>query len=176
MAADSRPDAVVALGLARRADVDEIAAMSRDLIEDGLQWAWTSRRVAGSVRRRDALVVVARADAALVGFAIMRYGDDDAHLDLLAVLPDHRRHGLGRRLVEWLEKPALVAGIRAIFLEVRESNAGARAFYTRLGYRQRDRLTGYYQDLESAIRMGRDLGAPPAPLPPISVLIPRVED
>src|SRR5205085_4857675 len=163
-----------------RADVDAIAAMSRDLIEDGLQWAWTPRRVAASVRRRDALVVVARANtgadagivarpvarARIVGFAIMRYGNDDAHLDLLAVDPDHRRHGLGRRLVEWLEKPALVAGIRSIVLEVRESNGGARAFYTRLGYRQRDRLAGYYQDLESAIRMGRELGAPLAPLPP----------
>lgn len=146
------------LALARLADVDQIARMSRDLIEDGLQWTWTPRRVAASVRRRDALVVVARAGERIAGFAIMRYGDDDAHLDLLAVDRDYRQRGFGRRLMEWLEKPALVAGMTAVFLEVRESNRGARAFYERLGYRTLGRVAAYYQGRESAIRMGSELG------------------
>ncbi|MDX2170166.1 MAG: GNAT family N-acetyltransferase [Deltaproteobacteria bacterium] len=146
------------LGLARRADASAIAAMSRDLIEDGLRWSWTPGRVADSVRRRDVLVVVARDGARLVGFGIMRYGDDDAHLDLLGVAPTHRGSGLGRRLLEWLEKPALVAGIGAVFLEVRAVNRGAQAFYTRLGYRVVARLPGYYQGRETALRMGRELG------------------
>ncbi len=147
------------LVLARHSDVVAIARMSRDLIEDGLDWSWTSERVEASVRRRDALVVVARAEARLVGFAIMRYHDDDAHLDLLGVAPDFRRRGLGRQLMEWLEKPALVAGITAVFLEVRESSSGAQAFYERLGYRKLGRLPGYYQGRESALRMGRDLAS-----------------
>ncbi len=148
------------LALARRADAAAIAVMSRDLIEDGLDWSWTPRRVAHSIRRRDALVVVARVGARIVGFAIMRYGDDDAHLDLLGVDPAYRRHGLGRRLVEWLEKPALEAGISSVFLEVREAKRGTQAFYERLGYRTLGRLQGYYQGGESALRMGRELGAP----------------
>jgi len=149
------------LTLARNADVVEIAHMSRDLVEHGLDWAWTPRRVAASVRRRDALVVVARAaDGRVAGFAIMRYGDDAAHLDLLGVRPDCRRQGLGRALVEWVEKPALVAGITAVFLEVRESEQGARAFYERLGYRTLARLASYYQGREAALRMGREIGVP----------------
>jgi ribosomal-protein-alanine N-acetyltransferase len=88
----------------------------------------------------------------------MRYGDEEAHLDLLGVDRAHRREGLGRHLVEWLEKPALVAGISAVFLEVRGSNRGAQAFYERLGYRKLARLAHYYQGRESAIRMGRELG------------------
>ena len=100
----------------------------------------------------------------------MRYGDDDAHLDLLAVHPSFRRRGLGRRLVEWLEKPALVAGIRSVFLEVRESNAGGRRFYERLGYRPHQILDGYYQGRESALRMSRELSvAPRAPLGLVSL-------
>jgi len=146
------------LGLARIADVVTIARMSRDLIEYGLGWSWTPERVARSVRRRDALVVVARGGARIVGFAIMRYGDDEAHLDLLAVDPDHRQQGLGRHLVEWLEAPALVAGITSVVLEVRESNRGARAFYERLGYRALGHVANYYQGREAAIRMGRRLG------------------
>jgi ribosomal-protein-alanine acetyltransferase len=149
---------MTSLGLARRADAAAIARMSRDLVEDGLAWSWTPRRVEASIRRRDALVVVARAGSRIAGFAIMRYHDDEAHLDLLGVAPDERRHGLGRRLVEWLEQPALVAGIARVTLEVRESCAGAQAFYERLGYRTLGRLVGYYQARESALRMARDLG------------------
>jgi len=148
----------ISIDLARRSDVVEIACMSRDLIEHGLRWSWTPDRVAASVRSPTAIVVVARAGPRIAGFGIMRYSDDDAHLDLLGVVRDHRREGLGRHLVEWLEKPALVAGISAVFLEVRGSNRGAQAFYERLGYRQLARIARYYQGRESAIRMGRELG------------------
>jgi ribosomal-protein-alanine N-acetyltransferase len=153
------------LVLARMADAAEIAYMSRDLVEHGLQWSWTPRRVAASIRRLDALVVVARAAHRIAGVGVMRYGDDDAHLDLLAVDPDYRRAGVGRRLVEWLEKPALVAGITDVFLEVRASNHGAQAFYERLGYRKLAHLTRYYQHREAALRMGRELGVAGQPEP-----------
>lgn len=148
----------IPIELARRSDVDAIARGSRDLIEDGLPWSWTPARVAASLGKPTALVVVARAPAAIVGFAVMRYGDDEAHLDLLGVHHGYRRAGLGRRLVEWLEKPALVAGIASVVLEVRASKHGAQAFYERLGYRELGRVAGYYQDRESAVRMGRTLG------------------
>jgi ribosomal protein S18 acetylase RimI-like enzyme len=148
----------VSLGLAKVAEAAEIACMSRDLIERGLRWSWTPQRVAASIRGRDALVVVARKGRAIAGFGIMRYGDDDAHLDLLGVDPGCRHSGVGRRLVEWLEKPALVGGNCAVFLEVRSQNHGAQAFYERLGYRKLTHLPRYYERRESAIRMGRELG------------------
>jgi ribosomal-protein-alanine N-acetyltransferase len=147
------------IGLARASDAVTIAEMSRDLIEAGLRWSWTPTRVAASLRNPNALVVVARAARPIAGFGIMRYGDDEAHLDLLGVAPEHRREGVGNRLLEWLEKPALVAGISLVFLEVRASNRGAQAFYERLGYRKLGELPRYYQGSESAIRMGRELGS-----------------
>jgi ribosomal-protein-alanine N-acetyltransferase len=146
------------IALARRSDVVEIALMSRDLIEKGLRWSWTPSRVAASVRSSNTIVVVARAVDRIAGFGIMRYGDEEAHLDLLGVGHDYRREGLGRRLVEWLEKPALLAGISAVFLEVRGSNRGAQAFYERLGYRKLAHIAHYYQGREAAMRMGRELG------------------
>jgi len=132
--------------------------MSRELIEQGLHWSWTPRRVAASLRSRNTIVVVARAGELIAGFAIMRYGDEDAHLDLLGVDPAYRRAGVGRRLVDWVENAGLVAGISAVFLEVRELNGAAQAFYARLGYRQLGRVARYYQGRESAVRMGRELG------------------
>lgn len=147
----------LSLRLARPAEATPIANLSRDLIEYGLRWRWTPMRVAASIRASDVNVLVGCAREEIAGFAIMRYGDDDAHLDLLAVTAPYRRVGVGRQLLEWLEKCAVVAGIFSVALEVRAANEGAQLFYHRMGYRPLVNLPGYYQGIEAAIRMGRDL-------------------
>ena len=147
----------LSLRLARLADADSIANLSRDLIEYGLNWRWTPVRVAASIRAANVNVLVASMHEEIAGFAIMRYGDDDAHLDLLAVAPPYRRSGIGRQLMEWLEECAIVAGIFNVDLEVRAGNEEAQIFYNRMGYRTLLRLPGYYQGIEAALRMGRDL-------------------
>jgi len=151
----------LSLRLARSADASSIANMSRVLIEYGLKWRWTAERVAASIQDPNVNVLVARTDGRLVGFAIMRYGDDTAHLDLLAVTPAYRRLGVARQLLEWLEKCAVVAGIFNVVLEVRAGNEAAQLFYKCLGYRAITDLPGYYQGVEAAIRMGRDLSSKP---------------
>jgi ribosomal-protein-alanine N-acetyltransferase len=152
----------LSLRLARPADAGSIANLSRDLIEYGLQWRWTPLRVEASIRAPNVNVLVACAHKNIAGFAIMRYGDDDAHLDLLAVAPSCRRAGLGRQLIEWLEKCAVVAGIFSVNLEVRATNEEAQLFYNRLGYRALVHLPGYYQGIEAALRMRKDLSRRPA--------------
>lgn len=151
----------LSLQLARPPDAATIANMSRVFIENGLRWSWTRQRVIKSIRAANVNVLIARLGDQIAGFAIMRYGDDRAHLDLLAVAPPYRKAGLGRRLVQWLEKCALVAGIFNVTLEVREGNRAARCFYERMGYRVQARLPGYYQGVEDAMRMGRDLACRP---------------
>ncbi|HLN82500.1 MAG TPA: GNAT family N-acetyltransferase, partial [Candidatus Binatia bacterium] len=101
----------LSLSLARRSDASAIARMSRVLIEYGLQWKWTAQRVEASISAANVNVLVARLGTRIIGFAIMRYGDDDAHLDLLAVAPPYRHLGVGQELLNWLEKCATVAGI-----------------------------------------------------------------
>jgi ribosomal-protein-alanine N-acetyltransferase len=135
----------LSLQLANQSDAPDIASMSRDFIEYGLPWRWTAKRVIASIRAPNVNVLVARLDRRIVGFAIMRYGDDDAHLDLLAVAPQYRRQGVARQLLEWLEKCASVAGTFRIALEVRAGNHGAQHFYQRMGYRTIAQLPGYYQ-------------------------------
>lgn len=142
---------------ARLADAALLAAMSQQLVEAGLRPAWGRERIRAHMRHPESIVLRARSGAVLAGFAIMRYAEEQAHLNLLAVDPLHRRRGVGRRLVRWLEETALTAGTFIIGLELRSDNAGARAFYAALGYRELARIPGYYQGVEAAIRMQRDL-------------------
>jgi [ribosomal protein S18]-alanine N-acetyltransferase len=143
--------------LAIPADAYGIARMSRDCIEQGLGWSWTETRVERSIRDRATNVIVARAGSSLLGFGIMRYGGQTAHLLLLAVQPGRRRRGLGTALVRWLEAPAQVAGIERIQVETRADNAAAKPFYLHLGYREVARIPGYYQGMEDGLRLEKML-------------------
>lgn len=131
--------------------------MSRALIEEGLHWRWRPTSIARQMRRDDTEVVVARAGEAVVAFAIMQFLDEEAHLVLFAVSRLHRRRGVGRRILEWLERMAETAMIGAIRLEVRRKNRDARAFYRAQGYQEVAVVHRYYDGVEDAVRMERTL-------------------
>lgn len=145
------------LRLATAADAQEIAELSRDLIERGLGWTWHRGRVLRSIRARETNVLVATEGERVIGFAIMEYGDTRAHLSLLGVHTAHQRRGIGKRLLAWLEETAVVSGVSVIELELRKGNHGARSFYHRLGFTEIGYIPGYYRGVETAIRMSRSI-------------------
>lgn len=146
------------LRVASPADAYSIAVMSRELIEAGLDgWSWAPDRVARSIRARDTTVLVAEVQDHLIGFAIMNFGDSQAHLSLLAVKPSHQRCGVARQMMSWLEESALVAGIEIINLELRATNDAARSFYRALGFTEATYIPGYYHGVETALKMARDI-------------------
>jgi [ribosomal protein S18]-alanine N-acetyltransferase len=147
----------IIIRLARPDDAQDIALMSRDLIEAGLGWSWTRARVGRSIGHRDTLSIVMCRGTRVIGFAILFFGDEHAHLNLLAVQPEFQRLGLGTRMIRWLEESAHVAGIRAIHLEVRARNQQARRFYRQLGFLEMALLPKYYRGVEAAVWMARDL-------------------
>jgi ribosomal-protein-alanine N-acetyltransferase len=149
---NARP-AAIRIGLAVANDAPRIATLSRDAIEHGLGWSWTPSRVARSLRDPATNVVIAREGARMLGFAIMKYGDEEAHLLLLAVAAAHRRRGVGSALLAWLEATVRIAGMTSVHLEARKRNAAARAFYRHQAYDEVGILSGYYGSQEDAVRM-----------------------
>lgn len=143
--------------LANLGDALTLAEMSRDLIETGLGWSWTPARIAKEIRNRDTLVLTAREGAKIIGFAIMGFGDEVAHLSLLAVRRDKQRRGIGTAMFQWLKVSALTAGIATIRLELRTANREARQFYRALGFEEAGYAPGYYRGRETALRMRLDL-------------------
>ena len=149
----------IVLGLASDGDSEQLAAFSRDLIEAGLGWSYQPDRIASLIDDPDTVTLVARARGAPAGFASMRFGDTRAHLILLAVDPRHQRHGVGRRLMDWLIESARVAGIASVHVELRMANAAAFAFYRSVGFSETIRIRGYYRGRETARRMIRMLAS-----------------
>lgn len=145
------------VGLARLTDAQRIATMSRDLIEYGLGWKWTVRRIQHCMRDPAVNVAVAREHDRLTGFAIMQYLDDEAHLMLFAVDAAHRRRGVGSALLGWLEATTRTAGIGIVVLEARTRNSGAREFYRMHGYVETRLLPGHYRGVEDGVRIAKDL-------------------
>ena len=139
------------LRAAHRSEARAIAGMSRVLIEHGLHWRWTPARVRRQINDPDTMVLVASRQGEICGFAIMYFGDSDAHLLLLAVAPQSRRAHIGTALLQWLEKSATTAGIERIRLEVRASNSVAARFYTINGYQTAGVVEGYYDGREAAV-------------------------
>ncbi len=103
-------------------DAQALAAMSRDLIEAGLGWDYRRERIARMIADADTVTLVARDGLRISGFAAMTFGDERAHLVLLAVRPSHQRRGIARRLVDWLVESAMTAGVASIHVELRASN------------------------------------------------------
>jgi len=145
------------ISVATIADAKSIASMSARLVETGLPRSWTAQRVEKHIRRTGSVVLTSRVSGGLAGFAIMHFGDEAAHLNLLAVEPAYQRRGIGRYLVNWLEESAITAGTFMVSLEVRADNIGALNFYRELGYQETGLIPDYYSGMCDAALLARDL-------------------
>ena len=142
---------------ARFSDAAEISRISRDEVEYGLGWRYTPQKISLLITNNSKNVVVARMGQKLIGFGIMTYYKDQANLDLLAVKERFRRMKVGTQIVSWLEKVALTAGAYNIFVQVREINTGAIAFYEERGFLMLDKKEGYYKGVETGVIMAKTL-------------------
>lgn len=153
----------ITLRVARPADARAIALMSRDLIEAGLGWSYRPERIARLIHDRDTIALIASRREQPVGFSVMSFGDEFAHLALLAVHPAHHRQGIARLMMDWLLESATVAGIASLHLELRAGNEAARAFYRKMDFVETQRVPDYYRGREAALRMERVLRPHDAP-------------
>ncbi len=107
----------------------------------------------------DALFLVAEGNGAdaIAGYVVALDAADEGEILNLAVAPAGRRNGLGRALVEGVLEALAERGVRQVYLEVRESNAPARALYAAHGFREVGRRKQYYRrPVEDAIVLRRD--------------------
>jgi ribosomal-protein-alanine N-acetyltransferase len=117
---------------ARRDDVEDVAAIEKRAFSD--PWSANSFRALFG----NPLVHFAIAEDAItgkvLGYVVAWFVLDEAEIANLAVSDDARRSGVGARLLDHALAAAKQRPARMVFLEVRESNAAARALYSSRGF------------------------------------------
>jgi len=145
--ADRRAPALTDIRVSRSSspdDLAEVAALQRRSFTHGwgaeaIQWELENTNVAR--------IYVARTAAGdLVAYCACWIVFDELHINSLAVDERVRRQGVARRLLDKVVRDAIAEGARMATLEVRQSNAAARALYEGLGFRIEGVRRNYYQD------------------------------
>ncbi|MFH1576363.1 MAG: ribosomal protein S18-alanine N-acetyltransferase [Candidatus Margulisiibacteriota bacterium] len=96
--------------------------------------------------------LVANENDKVVGYIGFEKIAGEIHIINMAVHPDHRGKGIGKKLME----EALISK-EVVFLEVRVSNLPAQKIYEHFGFKKVGMRKGYYQDNgEDAILMRRE--------------------
>lgn len=146
-------------------DIEESTGLSR--------WGWAAyyAELQGS---NGHLMIVARVPTGerdrtrhrIAGYIVARQAADELHINNVAVRPEYRRRGIGRKLLEWI----LIAGKRGgavrVFLELRAGNSAALALYEGCGFRITARRSKYYSEpVEDALVMVANLSEGLDPLP-----------
>ena len=90
------------------------------------------------------LVLVAEIGSAILGFLIAQHVAAEWELENIVVAESARRKGFGKQLLDTLLTRARATNSDAMFLEVRESNASARALYENTGFEPTGRRKAYY--------------------------------
>lgn len=129
-----------------------------DIERSAFTQPWLRTTFEGLIDREDADVIAAESGDRLLGYAICWTVLDQAEIGNIAVAPDARRSGIGRLLLDAALARVRERGARECFLEVRESNAAARALYESFGFVVIDRRKRYYtKPVEAAVVMRKEI-------------------
>ena len=139
----ARPPLKIAIAAMRVEDIPAVHAVER--VSFPVPWpAYAFRQELET--NRLARYLVARLDGEVVAYGGIWMMVDEAHVTTFAVVPEHRRSGVGSRLLLALLDLAVELTATVATLEVRISNTDARRLYERFGFRPVGVRPHYYSD------------------------------
>jgi len=89
----------------------------------------------------------------VAGYIITCHEGNAAHVISIAVAPEYRRRGIGKRLLCTALRLMATGKVSEVFLEVRVSNAPALHLYKSAGFEVAEFLKSYYSDGEDGYRL-----------------------
>lgn len=119
---------------------------------------WTQKMLETSLVKDDCFGL--EVGGVLIGYALVSYVLDEAHLLNICVDPDFKRRGYGRQLLKFAISKAIEKKSSVFFLEVRESNGSAIELYFSEGFNEVGVRPNYYpaaQGRENAVLMTLEL-------------------
>jgi [ribosomal protein S18]-alanine N-acetyltransferase len=125
--------------------------------------AWSERSYRFEItENRNSINLVAEAafgesKPVVIGMIVMWVILDEAHVATIAVHPDFRGYGIGRKLLAKGLSAAYDRGARMAYLEVRKGNLPAQHLYDKFGFQVVGERPRYYKDNnEDALLMTLD--------------------
>jgi ribosomal-protein-alanine N-acetyltransferase len=126
-------------------DLPQVLELQRELAFQD----WNEKQFLSEIRASYAYCVVCEDDDKLLGYAIFHLLGPDSELLSIATRSSEQRKGIGSQLLKaGLDK--LTESGDQCFLEVRDGNAKARAFYEKHGFKLYSVRKKYYSDGEDA--------------------------
>lgn len=107
---------------------------------------WSENSIASELCNPLSMWLVAETDGIVVGYVGSQTVMDETDMMNIAVHPECRRQGVAAALVNALIASLKDAGSHSLTLEVRASNAPARALYDMLGFQQVGLRRNYYHN------------------------------
>ena len=137
---------IVTLADGNAARLDDVMRVMGAAFDKAFGEAWTRSQCAGILPMTGVRLVLAEQDGSgrPLGFALSRCVAGDAELLLLAVSPQARGVGVGRKLLQRFIDDATADGASRIHLEVRDGNSAAR-LYESAGFAPAGRRSNYYR-------------------------------
>jgi ribosomal-protein-alanine acetyltransferase len=136
----------------------DIDAATQILLQSPGAVPWSRTAYEKLLGQAGALAFVCELGRAIVGFIIARQAADEAEILNLAVTPQSRRTGHGSALLLAALQEFQQQNVTRVFLEVRDSNATAIAFYRKHGFVPTSRRKAYYSGpKEDALLMRKKL-------------------
>jgi ribosomal-protein-alanine acetyltransferase len=129
---------------------DDAAGLTSILRDSPEAANWTQASYREWMNSPGAVAFVSEADGRVTGFIIGRQMADEAEILNLAVAPPARRKGQGSAVLKATLEEFRTRGVSRVYLEVRESNLAARAFYAKHGFLQTGKRLNYYRKPEEA--------------------------
>jgi [ribosomal protein S18]-alanine N-acetyltransferase len=142
------------LSEARPSDASAISALHTASFQRG----WGDDEVYRLLIEKTVVAHRAMSGKTMIGFILSRMAAGEAEILSIAITARQRGRGFARPLLDLHLRRLAGLGARAVFLEVDERNAAARALYRRAGFYDVGRRPGYYQTGASALVLRRDLG------------------
>ena len=141
----------------RSEDADSVIAISAESPKAAI---WSRESYIELAEENQSQLLVIETNGELRGFLVGRCVGDQAEVLNLAVKQKQRRKGQGSVLMAAALEDFASRGATSVYLEVRESNTSAIAFYERHGFAKSGKRNDYYrQPDEPAVIMIKKLSA-----------------
>ena len=136
-------------------DIPEVAELERICFSE----CWSASILESGIHSPYDVYYVFEQDERILGYCNLRVLAGEGEVQRIAVHPDSRRYGVGRKMMDAMVEYAVREGACAMSLEVREGNTAARNLYESYGFvPEAVRKSYYHNPTEDALIMWkRDL-------------------